>query len=118
MGQITLLLGWNLIYFGIAVVAIEPQMIAYGGLSGIVSGMLTYAAMQMCTKAGTSKVTGIGILILLSADLFYILETEKGLFVSFNTGQVISSSTVHVAGMVAGLFVYLKQKIQPSASPV
>ncbi len=112
--KMTVLLGWTFLLVGVAVVAIEPSMSAYGGLSGAVSGVLTYAAVQMSAEQGRGKAAGIGLLVLLAVGLFYIGGTERGLFAAFGTDGVLPSFTAHAAGIAAGLFCYCRRRVQPA----
>ena len=95
----------------IGLLVLEPNMITYGGLSGLGTGIVVLLGITLCRRPGFDRTIGVGTLFLLAARLLPDLIQDTALLSHFDLPAVQASTTAHLLGTllaVIGNFAGLK----------
>lgn len=91
---------------GVGVLAFEPALQRYGGLSGLATGAVVLLALHQVRASGSSRWLWAGVLALVAFKV--VGETQRGgsFFAGYDSESIRTSTTAHAAGAVAGLLHY------------
>jgi membrane associated rhomboid family serine protease len=88
----------------VALLAMEPTMVAYGGLSGLASGVIALLGLELI-RTRHDMPLGAVVLSLLGLKITTDLMLAKPLFVRIDADSIHTSSIAHLAG-IAGALVH------------
>jgi hypothetical protein len=94
---------------GICLFLIHPSMLRFGGLSGIVCGLLTHFGLTGARQPGGIRVLGCVVLVALFFKIGYERYTDKVWLADWHGHGFIVMSLSHIAGMLsAALWVVVQ----------
>lgn len=100
------LLGWFSIgaapLISLAVLAGEPGLAAYGGLSALATGVVVLLGLQQLQRPGATRLLWTGVLVLLAAKLVGEALRGESWLLQFDRNAVRLSRVAHIAGAAAG----------------
>lgn len=85
----------------------EPAMQAYGGLSGLATGLVVLLALTQLGRRGQDRRWWCGLLVLVMVKIATDATQTEALFVGFGPQAVRSSALAHAAGAAAALALFL-----------
>lgn len=85
-----------------AVLIGEPQLAAYGGLSGLATGTVTLLALTELERSSRDPIWWIGFLLLVAVKSGFDAVSHRSMFSHLATGIQVSS-TAHLAGLCAAV---------------
>lgn len=88
-------------FIGLAVLVLEPGLTAYGGLSGLATGVVTLLALHQLRTPGRPRLLWAGMLVLVALKAFRDLGQPDALLVGYGAPDVRTSAVAHAAGAVA-----------------
>jgi rhomboid family GlyGly-CTERM serine protease len=88
---------------GSAVLAGEPGLDFYGGLSGLATGVVVLLALPQVRTSGAGRWLWAGVLALVALKLVRDQVAPAALFADLGTSGARASTTAHAAGAVAAL---------------
>lgn len=88
-------------FIGLAVLAFEPGLGVYGGLSGLATGVVVLLALQQLGTPGAPRLLWTAVLALVAAKSTHDLVAADALFARYDLPGVRTSSTAHAAGALA-----------------
>lgn len=86
---------------GGTVLALEPGLQAYGGLSGLAMGVVALLALHQLRTANTPRLLWLAVLGLLVAKAAHDLVTASSWFARYDSADLRTSSIAHAAGLAA-----------------
>jgi rhomboid family GlyGly-CTERM serine protease len=100
----------------LALFALEPAMHTYGGLSGLVCGLLTFTALELIAAPAAAgpmrgaRIWGAALLVVIAMKSVGDLLAQSFSFVAFDsTADVRVSAWAHAAGALLGLVFFLSR---------
>jgi rhomboid family GlyGly-CTERM serine protease len=91
---------------GLAVLAGEPRLHSYGGLSGLATGVVVLLALHQVRAPGAPRLVWTALLALVAAKSVHDLAAPDALFASYDLPGVRTSATAHAAGATVALLHY------------
>lgn len=91
---------------GLAVLAFEPGLQAYGGLSGLATGVVVLLALHQLGAPGASRWLWAGVLVLVAVKSVHDIASPGALFARYDLPGVRTSSAAHAAGVLAAVLHY------------
>jgi rhomboid family GlyGly-CTERM serine protease len=91
---------------GVAVLAFEPAIARYGGLSGIACTLTVIAALGAVGASGLTRWAGAALLVLLPAKLWWEWRTGAFLFVTGAGAAIRAVPLAHLAGAGVGAVIW------------
>lgn len=82
----------------IGLLVLEPNMITYGGLSGLGTGIVALLGISLCRSPGFDRISGISILVLLGLKLSHDFLHSTPLLSDFESATIQASTTAHIFG--------------------
>lgn len=105
-----IMIGAPLISLGL--LAGEPAMQTYGGLSGLATGIVTWLALTQLARADAARAWWAGALVLISAKTAFDASHLPALFAQFDSPDIRSSALAHAAGAGTALVFFLSRPIR------
>lgn len=100
-----------------AVLIGEPQLAAYGGLSGLATGVAALLALTELEHSRREPIYWIGFLLLVAVKSGFDAVSHRPMFGRFSSAGIQVSSTAHLAGLCAAvLFCLTPFATRPIAS--
>lgn len=95
---------------GLAVLACEPGLHLYGGLSGLATGVVVLLALHQLRTPDAPRLLWAVVFALVAAKSVYDLASPDALFTRYDLPGVRTASTAHAAGaLAAGLHAALSR---------
>jgi rhomboid family GlyGly-CTERM serine protease len=91
---------------GLTVLVCEPRLLAYGGLSGLATGVVVLLALHQLRTRGAPRLLWGAVLALVAVKSAHDLASPDALFARYDLPTVRPSSTAHAAGAVAAVLHY------------
>jgi len=101
----------------LALLAGEPAMQTYGGLSGLATSAVVLLALVQLQWRGTDRVWWWAILLLVATKTGADAVRGDSLFVGFGTHAIRSSVLAHAAGAVAAVALFLARATRSQPEP-
>lgn len=92
---------------GVAVLALDPALALYGGLSGVAYALVVLAALDGATSKGIERAAALAVLALTVAKLWWEMRSGSFLLVHGAAGSFVPVPVSHLAGSVAGAATFL-----------
>lgn len=83
--------------------AVEPELAYYGGLSGLITALITFALTNLAKLERHRRLLAITGLSLLALKLLWEATTAHSLFMDMPTSDIHPSLPAHAIGYVTGL---------------
>lgn len=93
----------------------EPAMHRYGGLSGLVTGVVVLLALAQLTRGPEAAWWG-GLLVLVTIKIGFDTAQDAPLFAAFDSNAVRSSGLAHALGAVTAFAFFLSRRRAPRRS--
>jgi rhomboid family GlyGly-CTERM serine protease len=87
----------------LAILACEPGLQVYGGLSGLATGVVVLLALHQFTAAEALRWPWIGVLAVVFLKALVDLQQTTPLLATFTAPAVRTSTTAHAAGAICAL---------------
>ena len=100
---------------GVAVLAFDPGVAVYGGLSGIAFTLVVTCALDAAGTKGVERAVGLAVLTLTAAKLCWEMRSGAFLFVGSEGGAFVPVPVSHLAGSGIGLAAFLRPTPAPAA---
>lgn len=88
---------------GLGLLAAEPTMALYGGLSGLAVGVVVLLALTQLSVAPTARAWWLATLVLVVAKLAWEITSGTALFSDFHSAAIRPSFAAHVFGALTAL---------------
>ena len=88
---------------GLLVLAAEPRLHTYGGLSGLATAVIVLLGLHQLRTAGSARWLWAGVLALVALKTTHDVTRADTLLVKFSQPGVRPSSTAHAAGALIAL---------------
>ena len=89
-----------------AVLVFTPEFQFYGGLSGVATAMLFFAALQCVAGKGTIRVCAIFVISAILAKLVFEGLNPQPWLARFESASIRSAPVSHAAGIVAAMTIW------------
>lgn len=98
---------------GLILLAGEPGMQTYGGLSGLATGVVTLLALVQLRHRHTDRIAWIALLVLVALKSSFDFVSGVAWFAGFDPQLVRPSRLAHAAGMIVALGFFFAQRVRP-----
>jgi rhomboid family GlyGly-CTERM serine protease len=88
-------------FIAASVLAFEPGLRVYGGLSGLAMSVVALLALQQVRSSSAPRIPWLVLLLLLAAKAGHDLTTSVSWFARLDVAGVRTSSVAHAAGLAA-----------------
>ena len=96
---------------GLALLALDPELQSYGGLSGLAAATLTLLALtQLARPAATDRWFWRATLMLLGLKIGFELLTRRPTFAHFAGGEIRTVPIAHVAGALVASLLFFRSR--------
>lgn len=92
---------------GIAVLALDPTLELYGGLSGVAYALVVLAALEKTRSKRTERAVALAVLALTIVKLWWDMRSGSFLLVEAGHGEFVPAPVSHLAGSIAGVVTAL-----------
>ena len=95
---------------GVAVLAFDPRVALYGGLSGIAFTLVVLCALHVASRRGIERAVGLVVLALTAGKLCWEMRSGAFLLVGSDGGAFVPVPVSHLAGSAVGLVAFLRRR--------
>ena len=101
----------------IILIAAEPQMQVYGGLSGVATGLAVFACLSRIETRGAIRWLARGTLLLIALKLGWELTAGASLFFAREDRAFVPVPMSHLAGAVIATGVFVAARLRGTIRP-
>ena len=102
----------------LAILAAEPGLQTYGGLSGLATGVVVLLGLHQLRTPGTPRALWIGVLALVALKSASDFASPTAWFAHYAAPGIRTSSTAHAAGALVALVHFGASHLRPGQLPV
>ena len=99
---------------GVAVLAFDPRLQFYGGLSGVAYALVVLAALEGARWKGIERAAALAVLALTVVKLWWEMGSGSFLLVEAGHGGFVPVPVSHLAGSIAGAATFLSWHRPPA----
>jgi len=103
-------------FISLFLMMLKPNMMYYGGLSGLASGAIYYLALHGLRESGTWRLLCLAILFLIPIKIFLEMKTNQSILVHSEYFVVMPLS--HIVGCVVALFLFFVLKFNKNCKHI